>query len=175
MKKKLLVVFFIILVFFCCILQCTLFKKISFGGISPNLLMITTTSIALMKGDKAGIYAGLFSGLFIDIFFGSVIGLYALIYMNLGFLVGKFSRIFYPEDIKLPIGLILLSDLTYGMICYIVLFLLRGRFHFSYYFFHIILPETVYTVIVSIFLYPFILFIYKKLNVDESRSEVDFV
>lgn len=175
MKKKLLVVFFILLVFFCFILQCTLFQKLSFGGISPNLLMITTTSIALMKGDKAGIYTGFFSGLFIDIFFGSIIGLYALIYMILGFLVGKFSRIFYPEDMKLPLALILLSDLSYGMICYILLFLLRGRFHFSYYLFHIILPETVYTIIVSIFLYPIILFIYKKLNVDESRSEIDFV
>ncbi len=175
MKKKLLNVFFIFIIFFSFILQCTLFKKLSFGGISPNLLMITTTSIGLMKGEKAGVYAGFFSGILIDIFFGSVIGLYALIYMNLGYIVGKFSRIFYPEDIKLPLALILLSDLSYGMICYILMFLLRGRFHFVYFFLHIIFPETVYTILISIVLYPFILFIYKKLNVEENRSEIDFV
>lgn len=167
-------VLFIFISFFCFLLQSTLFKRFSFGGIGPNLLMITTTSIGFMRGEKEGIVAGFFSGLFIDIFFGNVIGLYALIYMYLGYLNGKFSRIFYPEDIKLPMALIALSDLSYGMICYILLFLLRGRFNFPYFFLHIILPETVYTIVMSIILYPILLSCYKKLNVEENRSETDF-
>ena len=104
-----------------------------------------------------------------------MIGLYALLYMYIGFLNGKFSRIFYPEDIKLPLALITLSDLSYGVVCYIVLFLLRGRLNFPYFFFHIILPETVYTIVMSIFLYPVLLYFYKRLNADENRSETDFV
>ncbi len=167
-------VLFIFISFFCFLLQSTLFKRFSFGGIGPNLLMITTTSIGFMRGEKEGIVAGFFSGLFIDIFFGNVIGFYALIYMYLGYLNGKFSRIFYPEDIKLPMALIALSDLSYGMICYILLFLLRGRFNFPYFFLHIILPETVYTIVMSIILYPILLSCYKKLNVEENRSETDF-
>ncbi len=54
--------------------------------------------------------------------------------MYIGFVNGKFSRIFYPEDIKLPLALIIVSDISYGLICYILMFLLRGRFHFPYYF-----------------------------------------
>ena len=161
--------------FFCFLLQCTLFKRLNFGGISPNLLIITTTSIGFMRGEKKGILAGFVSGLFIDIFFGDVIGLYALLYMYIGFLNGKFSRIFYPEDIKLPLALITLSDLSYGMVCYIILFLLRGRLNFPYFFIHIILPETVYTIVMSIILYPILLYFYKQLNVEENRSETDFV
>lgn len=175
MRKKLLSVSFYFIMYFCFLLQCTLFKRLSFGGISPNLLLITTTSIGFMRGEKQGLLAGFVSGLFVDIFFGDVIGLYAMIYMYIGYLNGKFSRIFYPEDMKLPLALITLSDLSYGMICYIVLFLLRGRLNFPYFFFHIILPETVYTIVMSIILYPILLTLYKRLNIDEDRSETDFV
>ncbi len=161
--------------FFCFLLQCTLFKRLSFGGISPNLLIITTTSIGFMRGEKPGLLAGFVSGLFVDIFFGDVIGLYAMLYMYIGFLNGKFSKIFYPEDLKLPLALITLSDLSFGMVCYIVLFLLRGRLNFPYFFFRIILPETVYTLVMGIVLYPILLTLYKRLNIDEDRSETEFV
>lgn len=175
MRKRILSILFYFIMFFCFLLQCTLFKRLSFGGISPNLLLITTTSIGFMRGEKPGLMAGFVSGLFVDIFFGSVIGLYAMLYMYIGFLNGKFSRIFYPEDLKLPLALITLSDLSYGMVCYIVLFLLRGRLNFPYFFFHIILPETVYTLVMGIILYPILLTLYKRLNVDEDRSETEFV
>ena len=175
MRKRILSILFYFIMFFCFLLQCTLFKRLSFGGISPNLLLITTTSIGFMRGEKQGLMAGFVSGLFVDIFFGDVIGLYAMVYMYIGFLNGKFSRVFYPEDLKLPLALIALSDLSYGMACYIVLFLLRGRLNFPYFFLHIILPETVYTIVMSIFLYPILLALYKRLNFDEDRSEPEFV
>ncbi len=175
MRKRVLSILFYFIMFFCFLLQCTLFKRLSFGGISPNLLLITTTSIGFMRGEKQGLLAGFVSGLFVDIFFGDVIGLYAMIYMYIGFLNGKFSMIFYPEDLKLPLALITLSDLSYGMVCYIVLFLLRGRLNFPYFFFHIILPETVYTIVMGILLYPILLTLYKRLNMDKDRSETEFV
>lgn len=175
MRKKILSVLFIFIMFLCFLLQCTMFKRLSFGGISPNLLIITTTSVGFMRGEKPGLVAGFISGLFVDIFFGDVIGLYALLYMYIGFLNGKFSKIFYPEDMKLPLALITLSDLSYGVVCYIILFLLRGRLNFPYFFLHIILPETVYTIVMSIILYPILLYFYKQLSADENRSETDFV
>ena len=57
----------------------------------------------------------------------------------------------------------------YGIFMYIVSFLIRGRFNFLYYLIHIILPELVYTVIVSIVLYRVMLFACKKL--DKKGSE----
>ncbi len=175
MRKKLLSVLFFFIMFFCFLLQSTVFKALSFGGISPNLLIIVTTSIGFMRGEKQGLLSGFFCGMFVDIFSGDVIGLYAIIYMHVGYLNGKFSRIFYPEDMKLPLALITLSDLSYGMVCYIVLFLLRGRLNFTYFFLHVILPETVYTILMSIILYPVLLYLYKKLNMEEDRSDIDFV
>lgn len=171
--KRLIVSF--LLVTGCFVLQSTVFKAIAFAGIVPNLMIVLTASFGFMRGEKSGLLFGFFSGLLADIFFGNVIGLYAMIYMYIGYANGKFNRIFYPEDIKLPLGLILISDFVYGMLCYIILFLMRGRFHFTYYLVHIILPEMVYTIVVTLLFYPFVLWINKKLEDREQRSAKKFV
>ena len=159
-----------LLVISCFVLQSTVFKSIAFGGIIPNLMIVLTASFGFMRGEKAGILFGFFCGLLADIFFGSVIGLYAMIYMYIGYANGKFNMIFYPEDIKLPLALIFVSDMTYGLRSYIILFLMRGRFHFTYYLIHIILPEMVYTIVVTLIFYPFLLWINKKLEDREQKE-----
>ncbi len=163
------------LIICCFILQSTVFKALEFGGIVPNLMIVLTASFGFMRGEKAGLLIGFSCGLLADIFFGGLIGLYAMIYMYIGYLNGKFHKIFYPEDIKLPIVLILVSDFIFGIVCYVTLFLLRGRFHFSYYFINIILPEMVYTILVTLLLYPVILWINNKLEDREQRSARKFV
>jgi rod shape-determining protein MreD len=164
-----------LLIAVCFILQCSVFGAFTLTGIVPNLLIILTSSFGFMRGEKEGLIIGFFCGLLSDIFFGEFLGFYALVLMYIGFLNGKFSRIFYPEDIKLPLALIITSDLSYGIICYILMFLLRGKFHFSYYFVRVILPEALYTIVVTIFLYPVILFVNEKMEKRERRREQKFV
>lgn len=158
------ILFICISVFFSFILQTTLFKVLAFGGISPNLLLLIVALFGLMFGRKVGLMTGFFAGLFIDMFFGSSLCFYALIYMYLGYMNGFFHRLFFNDDIKLPIALIAMSDLVYCLVIYILTFLLRGRFHFGHYFLHIILPEIAYTVILSLFLCPFLIWAGNRLN-----------
>lgn len=165
----------VLLVIICFLLQTTVFKGLAFGGIVPNLMIVLTASFGFMRGEKTGLFMGFFCGLLCDIFFGSVLGLNAMVYMYIGYANGKFNRIFYPDDIKLPLGLILVSDFVYGFLYYIILFLMRGRFQISYYIVHIILPEAVYTILVTLLLYPLILWLNKKIEVSEKRSEKKFV
>lgn len=172
MVRKLIVTIFILI---CFVLQCSVFSAFSLAGIVPNLMIILTSAFGFMRGEKEGIVIGFFCGLLSDVFFGDILGFYALILMYIGFLNGKFSRIFYPEDIKLPIALISISDLSYGIICYVMLFLLRGRLDFTYYFMKIILPEAIYTIIVTLFIYPVVLFVNERLEAKEKRSAQKFV
>lgn len=172
MKRKIVVT---LLVFICFLLQSTVFHALAFGNIVPNLMIVLTASFGFMRGEKSSLLIGFFSGFFIDIFFGEVLGFYALLYMYIGYTNGKFNRIFYPEDIKLPMVLITVSDLFYGIICYILLFLMRAKFNIGYYFVHIILPEIVYTTFITIFLYPVILKINQRLESSEQRSAKKFV
>ena len=94
-----------------------------------------------------GLWTGFFSGFLIDLFYGSVFGFYALIYMYVGFFSGYTFRIYYDDDIKVPI--VLTADygyILYNLAVYGLQFLLRGRLGLGTYFTGIIVPEVFYTV-----------------------------
>lgn len=170
MLRKIVVTVFILV---CFVLQCSV--SVALAGIIPNLMIILTSSFGFMRGEREGLLIGFFCGLLNDIFFGGFLGFYALLLMYIGYLNGKFCRIFYPEDIKLPLALITVSDLSYGVICYVLLFLLRGRLNFLFYLWTVILPETVYTIIVTCMLYPLALFVNNRLEGFERKRAKKFV
>lgn len=171
MRRKLILAVLILLAF---VLQGTVFQTLSIASIVPNLLLILTVSFGFMRGKKEGIFVGFFAGLLLDIMFGTVIGFYALIYMYIGYLNGFFKRIFFPDEVKLPLALIALSDFFCNIIIFFTLFWFRGRFSFGYYLLHTILPELVYTMVVSILLYFILLKINEKLEDIERRSAAKF-
>lgn len=172
MRRK-ISVFLIIVV--CYLLQSTVFEALSFASITPNLLIVAVSTFGFMRGKKEGLIIGFFCGLLLDIFTGSVLGFYALIYMYIGYINGFFRKLFYPEDIKLPMLLIAGSDLSCNLVIYFFMFLFRGKFQFTYYLQDIIIPELVYTMVVTIFLYFAILKINQKLESIEKRSAAKFV
>ena len=173
MKRKIVIVLMIIV---CFLLQSTLFQSLSLASISPNLLIILTSAYGFMKGKKEGMAVGFFCGLLEDIFFGRLLGMHALIYMYIGYANGYFNQIFYGEDIKLPMALISASELAYGLGTYLIMFLMRSRFDFFYYLKRIILPELLYTIIVTLFVYRIIYMIDQKLEKKKDLKErIDIV
>ena len=171
--RRLLFNFIMVILSF--ILQTTLFRVLDFGGIAPNLLLIFTASTAFIKGDRSGLLVGFFCGLLVDIFFGTYIGFYALIYMYIGFLVGKLHVIFFTQNIAIPILIISLADFIFGFVCYVLMFLFRTKFDIGYYMSSIIIPELVYTAVIAIFYYPFILWVNNAIDEREQRSANRFV
>ena len=165
----------IIIITVCFLLQCTVFQKLSFASISPNLLIIVTASFGVMRGRKEGMWIGFLCGIITDIFFGDLIGFYALFYTILGYANGFFKRIFYPEDIKLPLILIGASDFLLGNAVCVLMFIMRSKFHYWYYMGNIIIPELIYTILVTLVLYQIILKINQKLESEEKRSASKFV
>ena len=142
-----------IIIVICFLLQSTLFHYLELAGVVPNLLLIVTMSFGLMRGRREGLLVGFFSGLLIDIFFGNVLGPYAFIYMTLGYGNGFFHRIYYVEDVLLPMIMISINDFLYNISVYFVFFMLRNKLDFSVYLFRIIFPEMIYTIIITLFLY----------------------
>lgn len=161
-----------IIVFY--ILQCTLFKTIALASVSPNLLIILTFAAGFLRGKKEGMYVGFFAGLILDLFYGKVIGFNALLYMYIGYINGFFNMVFYDDDVTMPIGLVCVSDFIYNFVFYIFSFLLRNRLNFVYYLIHIILPEMVYTVVITLLIYRIILKVNRKLEAFENRSATKF-
>ena len=156
-------------------LQNNLFAASNLIDTVPNILLIITFAFGFIRGTVDGMLIGFFSGLLLDLFFGTSIGFYALIYMLIGYSNGFFQRVFYDEDIKLPLALIAGSEFLYGMVIYVLLFMLKSDFHFLHYLRHVIMPELVYTILVTLVLYQIILHINRRLEEEEKRSASRFV
>lgn len=148
---------------------------ISIASITPNLMIVLTVSFGLMRGKRSGLILGFLCGLLTDLMIGPIVGFRAFIYMFIGYYCGYCYRIFYDDDIKMPVLLTAAGDLVYGVAVYVFQFLLRGRIDFFYYLRRIILPETVYTILITIVCYRLLLLLNRKLDKMDKRSVGSFV
>ena len=172
MKRRIITIRIILICFF---LPGSRFQKLTFASIRPNLMIVVTASFGFMRGQKEGMFVGFLSGLLADLFWGYALGFNALLFTVVGYLNGMFERLFYEDDIKLPIGLIGASELFYGIMTYVGMYMLQGDFAFGTHLMQIILPELVYTILVTLLLYQIILHINKRLEEEEQRSASKFV
>jgi len=160
----------LISVLVCFFLQTSVFEHIQLAGVKPNILIILVASTAVMRGQKEGMLTGFVAGLLLDIFYGSYFGIFAFIYMVSGYCCGFFNRIYYEEDIILPLVLIGANDLLYGLLMYLKQGLLHNHRHFFFFFRTIILPEAVYTVAVGLILYRILLRIHVRITMREDEN-----
>jgi len=137
----------------------------------PNLLLILIVSTAYMRGRTTGMVLGFFCGLLLDIEYGSLIGLYALLMMIIGYVAGFANRIYSRDDYTLPLLFIAAADFAYQFLYYILEFLIRGRLDFPYYLREIILPEVIYTVAAAVILYKLFNMINHSLDRNENEEE----
>ncbi|MBR1628168.1 MAG: rod shape-determining protein MreD [Lachnospiraceae bacterium] len=137
----------------CFLLQTGLFSRWMLAGVTPNLILVVTSLSGFMLGAKYGMITGFTGGLLLDTFIGSNFGMFALIYLYIGFLNGSLSKIYFGDDIKLPVFLVGISDFLFGMIVYASMFLLRDRSDIGFYFSNVIMPEAVYSMVIALFFY----------------------
>lgn len=162
-------------VLLCLILQCSLMPAISIASITPNLMIVLVVSFGLMRGKRSGMLLGFLCGLLTDLMLGPIVGFRAFIYMFIGYLCGYCYRIFYDDDVKMPVLLTAVGDLAYGILVYAAQFLLRGRVAFFFYLKRMILPEVIYTIILTLILYRLLLMLNRKLDQLDKRSVDSFV
>lgn len=150
----------------CFLLQTSVFEFFQLAHIRPNILLIFVVSFAFMRGQKVGLVLGFITGLCLDILYGRIIGPYCLLFMYMGYISGYYNRLFYKEEILLPLILTAINDLVYGLVIYFVFFLLQNKLNFLSYFVSTMLPEMIYTILVSLILYRIFLFINSHLDRD---------
>ncbi len=161
--KRLIV--YILEIILCFVIQTAMYQYINLADIMPNMLLILVVSYAYMRGRMTGLTLGLVCGLLMDLMSGSyLIGVNGLIYILIGYFIGYTKRYYSNDDYTFPIIITAISDLVYGIMFYMLEFLLRGRLNFIYYLRRMILPEIIYTVAVSVLLY-------KLLHMIDNRLE----
>lgn len=159
--------FFIVIINF--ILQTTLFQYIAIVGVKPNTALLIIISYAILRGDIEGALVGFFAGFIQDIFFGQILGMFALFWAFTGYVCGKPFKDFFPENYLMPVALASICMLANELAFYSVDFLLTGKREIYFYFSKIILPETLYTTVLSLFVYRFIYGINHRLESYERK------
>ena len=168
MKRK--IVSFI-LILGCFLFQTSIWGLLPFGQIKPNLLLALTVSFGFMHGKRTGMYMGFVSGLMIDIFYGEFFGFNAMLFMYAGYLCGKLYKVFFDEDIRVPLLLVGAAELGYSIIYYIFILIVRAKYNPLAYFRHIIMPELILTLIVTLVFYRLFYFVNRKLTEDEIEEK----
>lgn len=123
MKNKLLIV---LVIFLNILFQATVFSRISVFGVYSNLSLAVVVALSIGFGSYTGGYSGLIIGLVEDILFSPVIGVRALIYFILGFLIGSTEAGINKEDPRSGIIFTIGGTLFYYLI-YTIVFNLIGE------------------------------------------------
>lgn len=160
-----------ILIIICFVLQTALFPFIEIADVTPNLLLILTVSFGLMRGRREGMLVGFFCGFLYDVYFGYTIGFYMLIYMLIGYCNGFFHRLYLVEDVLLPIIIILLDDFVLNFATYVIFFMMRNRIELGKYMRQIMIPDMIYTALLTLFIFKLLVLINRTLKRWEKGSE----
>lgn len=158
-KRRISTIIIIILSF---LLWTTTLQSLKLANVAPNIMLILVVCYAYMRGRTSGLFTGFFCGLLSDMMYGTVIGLYAFGLMTIGFLCGHSQKVYFTDNYILPCVLVGISDFAYGIYYYVTEFLVRGRLDFQFYFLTVILPEMIYTMLLT-----FVVF--RLLNLLENR------
>lgn len=161
----------ILLILACFLVQSTIWSIFPLSNFRPNLLLILTVSFAFVHGRRSGIFIGFISGILIDLFYGNVIGFTALIYMYIGYAVGSLYKVFFDDDVRIPMIICAAADIIYNVIFYLIRFALKYPLDFPAYFRHIIMPEVISTVIFMLILFRLFYFINRKLLEHETEEK----
>lgn len=119
-KLKIFLCFFLSI-----IIQITLVPNINFLNASMNMSISFIVALSMNFGSYFGGYSGVFLGLIEDILFSQVIGIRALIYYIIGFLVGYNENSINKGDIRSGSIITALSTVFYWSLS-VILYMVIG-------------------------------------------------
>ena len=162
---------YVVLILINFILQTTLFDYIDIINVKPNTMVILVVSFAFMRGEIEGGIIGFLSGFLIDCFFGQILGLNAFIGLIIGFLCGKIFNEFYKDSIFIPFFLTLFFSVLSNLLFFFFNVFLRGYPNLFIFLKRIIIPEALYTGIISFFAYRILFIINRKLEKFDRKNK----
>jgi rod shape-determining protein MreD len=139
------------------IIQSTVLNSLALFDVKPNMMLVFVISVALIRGEYEGAYIGFFAGLTQDLATGKIIGFYALIGLYIGLLVGIFNKRLYRENFLVIIFFTFSTTIVYELCVFFFGIYLNSGNGFLYALGNVILPETLYNIMISIFMYVFVM------------------
>ncbi len=144
------------------ILQSTLVHFIQIHNVIPNLGLVLAICFAINEEKKNGILIAFAIGILQDILFGRVIGLNALIYILIWYIISVINKSIFRENFVIPIIFTTLGTIFYYIIGIFFIYFLGYELNAITTYGNILLIEVIYNGLISIFVYKYIYRIYKS-------------
>lgn len=114
----------LLIIFINIVFQSSILPYFTLFGFIPNTGLVLIVIIALRQGKYYGGFFGLALGFVQDILFGQVVGVNALIFFILGYVVGMIQDVLDIENIAIPMLSSAMSTIFYNFSFYIIMFFL---------------------------------------------------
>jgi len=144
------------------IIQSTLFSFLQIMGTQPDTLIMLVTGFSLLDSSGIGIIAGLAGGLIQDIMYGGPLGLNAVQYMIIAYLIGLLRDKIFVGKVFVPAVAAFCSTIIRGLMMMGYLYFTRSEIPMSYGFTLVILPEAVYTAVLMPVVFYFLSILFSK-------------
>lgn len=156
MRKILAITCIVILFLIIYLIQSNFFTWFNIFGISPNLFIIFSIFIGLFLGKEYGFSFGLIFGLLLDLFLSGIIGINAISLGTAGLLAGILEKNF-SREYKFTF-LFITTILTFWceFIKYLLILSIQHGEIQVLAFLKILLIETLYNILITIIVYPFL-------------------
>ena len=137
------------------ILQTTIFSRINVFSTNTNIYIPIIVGLSLGFGPYIGGYSGLIIGLIEDILFSNILGIRALIYFVIGFIIGNSQAGINKEDMRAGLFLTSISTMINFILNEIITVMVGGKINFINYLTGPIFVETILNSIIYIFIFLF--------------------
>ncbi|WP_352420123.1 rod shape-determining protein MreD [Proteiniborus sp.] len=144
------------------LIESTILHQVSIFGVIPNTSLIIIVCLALLGGKKTGSVLGLILGLLEDMLFYDVIGVHALIYFLIGYIIGLTDKKVFKENLFLPFVFTTISTFAFHIIYYVFMYFLSINVDFISLIKNIVIIETILNSLLSIFFYKQFLKLYRQ-------------
>lgn len=142
------------------IVQSAIFPFLHLPWSVPDSLLAIVVSFSLLNGSIAGAIVGFSGGMLQDVMFGKYIGLNALLYMLIGYIVGLPFKKIYMDQFIVP-GLIgMASYILKELLMILVLYILRIDVPSPILLFKKIIPGMLYTGIAMVIINFFMIWLH---------------
>ncbi len=143
----------LVIILFNIIVQSSILPYFRLFGYIPNTGLVLVILVALRKGKYYGGFFGLALGLLQDILFGQIVGVNALIFFFIGYIIGIIQDELNIENTFIPVLLSALFTIFYNFSFYTFMFFLSINITREIMFNNIFSLEIVYNMIFAALVY----------------------
>ena len=138
-------------------LQSAIISRLPLWGVSVDLVFVFIICNALIGDNLESVLVALVTGVIRDSFFPGIFGLNTLIFIILSYFMGFMQRRIYRDSTIIPALFTFISTYAKGLIYYFFFFTMSYNYNFKEYALGVILLESVFNSIISIFVYKFLM------------------